>query len=154
MSNNDEFHIVRFVEEHAFLSNFFESVVLLNGEEYPTVEHAFQAAKTLSVERRKLIQCCLTPAAAKKQGRVVPLRKDWEEIKLPVMRNLVSQKFRDAKLRDKLLATYPRRLLEGNTWNDTFWGVDLASLRGHNHLGNILHNVREDLRLEHRRLDQ
>ncbi|MGM9605038.1 MAG: hypothetical protein ACI3XG_08225 [Faecousia sp.] len=37
-------------------------------------------------------------------------------------------------------------LEEGNTWHDTFWGVDAKTRDGENHLGRILMRVRQDLR--------
>lgn len=132
-----------FTGEHAFLSNFFASPIVLDGVTYPTLEHAFQAAKTDDAEGRRTILSCPTPGSAKRRGKKVKLRSDWEEIKLRIMEDLVRQKFSDPLLREKLLKTGRRELVEGNHWNDTFWGV--CNGRGKNHLGRILMKVREQI---------
>ncbi len=49
-------------------------------------------------------------------------------------------------LREKLLATGDRKLVEGNTWGDTFWGVCRGN--GKNHLGKILMKIRAELQAE------
>src|SRR5687767_9057952 len=126
-----------FREEHEFLSNFYPASVSYDGKEYPTVEHAFQAAKTDNHRERKQIQQCGSPSNAKKMGRRVKLRTDWETVKLGIMEALVREKFtRHPELRAALLDTEDRPLIEGNTWSDTFWGTVRGS--GKNHLGKIL----------------
>mgnify|MGYP003560200375 CR=1 FL=1 len=73
--------INKFDGPYAFLSNFYHSPIIYEGLEYPTVEHAFQAAKTLKMSERESIAALPTPGAAKRAGRQVSLRKDWEEVK-------------------------------------------------------------------------
>jgi predicted NAD-dependent protein-ADP-ribosyltransferase YbiA (DUF1768 family) len=46
-------HISSFTGEYRFLSNFYPCVVHLDEEVYPSVEHAYQAAKTVNPEERK-----------------------------------------------------------------------------------------------------
>lgn len=134
--------IVEFRGEYRFLSNFYPAEVELDGKEYPSVEHAFQAAKTLNPLSRARIHVCETAGGAKRLGKTVPLREDWEEVKIDVMTNLVTQKFsRHPELKEKLLATGDRELVEGNWWGDTFWGVCRGT--GENHLGKILMQVRD-----------
>lgn len=113
-----------------------------DNEEYPSVEHAYQAAKTLDLEYRAMIRKAITPSKAKQLGQVVPIRENWELIKLPVMRNLVAQKFTDPKLRLWLQQTAPAILEEGNWWGDTYWGVDQQG-NGQNWLGKILMEIRD-----------
>ncbi len=137
--------VLSFAGEFEFLSNFHPSTVHLDGISYPTVEHAFQAAKTPDPEQRKRIRSCSTPAKAKAAGRGVDLRDDWESVKLGIMESLVSEKFTAHEdLKKALLATGDRDLIEGNTWRDMFWGVFRG--RGKNHLGRILMRVRDELR--------
>ncbi len=136
--------INRFEGDYCFLSNFWPVEVQLDGEVYPTVEHAYQAAKTLDKIGRDMIRHAVRPRYAKRLGRVVPLRDGWEDIKLEVMRTLVWQKFENPELREKLLATGGQPLIEGNTWGDTFWGV--CNGVGENHLGLILMNIRDRVR--------
>ena len=125
---------------HGFLSNFWPSEVVLDGQRFPTVEHAYQASKVLSTKERERIMLASTPAAAKRMGRRLALRPDWDEAKLSVMRGLVGQKFEIPGLRDLLLATGDAELVEGNRWGDTFWGE--CEGVGLNHLGRILMCVR------------
>ena len=116
-----------------------------DGLTYPSVEHAFQAHKTTSLNERKAFCSPGAPTAgqAKRLGRRLRLRSDWEQLKLSVMWEAVWRKFEDPVLREKLLATGDARLVEGNTWNDRFWGV--CKGKGKNHLGLILMNVRSNI---------
>lgn len=136
--------IDKFEGEYDFLSNFFIHPVTYDETVYVSNEHAYQAAKTLDTDEREVIEMAKTPGQAKKFGRGATLRSDWEQIKLSVMEDLVRQKFQDPTLKQKLLDTGTAELIEGNWWNDTFWGV--SNGRGQNHLGLILMKVREELR--------
>lgn len=139
-----------FKGEYAFLSNFYHlsTPIIYMAEVYPTVEHAYQAAKSPTAEGRKAIRLASSPGMAKKFGRVIPVRKDWEEVKLFIMKSLLDQKFRsDISLLEKLLATGDAELIEGNWWGDEFWGV--CRDKGLNHLGKLLMEVRKELRNEH-----
>lgn len=136
--------ISRFSGEHCFLSNFYPAEVLLDGETYRTVEHAFQAAKVLSPQLRSHVRQLNTPRAARRIGRMHPLRADWADIKVKVMLALLRQKFSDPMLGGKLLATGSVCLVEGNDWGDTFWGA--VDGKGKNMLGMLLHIVRYELR--------
>lgn len=111
---------------------------------YPSVEHAFQATKTRLLAARNTIRVAASPSAARAIGRTVPLRKDWERIKVKVMRDLIRKKFFYPELRILLTQTGDTFLVEGNTWNDRFWGV--CDGRGRNMLGHILMQVREEIR--------
>lgn len=130
--------------EYAFLSNFYDSEIYHDGIKYPTVEHAFQAAKTMNLNERIKIAEMKTPGQAKRAGRRVALRSDWEKVKFQVMKELVLQKFINPELREKLIKTDGNELIEGNTWNDTCWGVCKGV--GENNLGKILMEVRELLK--------
>lgn len=140
--------VVAFSGEYRWLSNFYPAKVRLDGEVYPTVEHAYQAAKAAldgpaAVAIRRTIQRASTPGEAKKIGNSLRLRKDWESVKLGVMLDLLRQKFEHAELRTLLLGTGDAELIEGNWWNDTFWGV--VDGKGKNHLGRLLMKVRKEL---------
>jgi ribA/ribD-fused uncharacterized protein len=134
-----------------FLSNFEPAEVMLDGIKFPTVEHAYQAAKTLEQQERQQILGASTPGLARKMGRKLIQRPDWPEIKVRVMQDLVSQKFNGhPDLVKLLLATGDIELVEGNTWHDNFWGdcrcSKCATVAGQNWLGRILMEVRERLR--------
>lgn len=134
-----------FEGEYAFLSNFYPSKIYdFEGNEYPTVEHYFQAMKTMNPWERKKIAAAPTPGKAKQMGRRVNLRKDWEDIKLKVMKHAIMQKFSDPDFRNPLIRTGDAELIEGNWWGDTYWGV--CNGVGENHLGQLLMEAREVLR--------
>lgn len=140
--------IANFFGEYRFLSNFWYCDVQLDGVTYPSVEHAYQAAKTLCLGQRATIREAATPAAAKRLGKRVTMRPDWDQEKRTVMAGLCWQKFQYPDLREKLIATAPRDLIEGNTWGDVFWGVCRG--KGHNYLGIILMNIRRELMIKMR----
>ena len=141
--------IVEFDGEHAFLSNFFPSSILYEGIVYPTNEHFFQAMKTLDQTERQKIANAETPGMAKRLGRHVQLRPDWEQIKVDVMRTGLMLKFTDAALAEKLLATGDEELVEGNWWHDQTWGScfcpDHCRTPGRNLLGMLLMELRKEL---------
>jgi len=126
------------------LSNFYPATVGLHDIEYPTVEHAYQAAKGIGPESRKYVREAPTPGEAKRRGRDILHRGDWEDLKLSVMENLLRQKFANDPLRSMLLATGNEELVEGNNWGDRFWGR--CNGEGENRLGELLMKIREDLR--------
>jgi N-glycosidase YbiA len=137
--------IDNFNGEFAFLSNFYPAANRYAGLVYPTVEHAFQAAKTQDDTEKRQIAAAHSPGQAKRLGRAVRLRPDWESVKVAVMTELVREKFAThPELRERLLATGDAELIEGNTWNDRFWGVSGGF--GKNWLGRILMQVRQELR--------
>ena len=132
-----------FMHEYRFLSNFYTAPIVVKDITYPSLENVFQAAKTTDEALRVPFQFC-TATIAKRRGRKLRLREDWDDIKLDVMLFLVRRKFKkEGELATLLLDTYPQELVEGNWWNDTFWGV--CDGVGENHLGKILMKVREEL---------
>lgn len=137
--------IKSFSGDYRFLSNFYPVEVVLDGVTYPTVENAYQAAKTLDLEKRKEF-LDVSPGFAKRLGQRLELRSDWDDVKLSVMTRLSEQKYMQPDLREKLCDTYPQDLVEGNTWGDTFWGV--CDGKGSNHLGQILMTIRMQLLID------
>ncbi len=134
-----------FQGEYRFLSNFWLADVIFEGIAYPSVEHAYQAAKALDISERRRIAGLQMASEAKSAGRALPLRTDWEQVKFEVMEACVRDKFtRNAELGDRLLATGDAHLEEGNTWGDRVWGV--YDGEGENRLGKILMKVRDELR--------
>jgi hypothetical protein len=86
-----------------------------------------------------------TPGDAKRLGRHIDIRADWDDVKLEVMAFLLVQKFRKGTLLASMLeATGDAYLMEGNHWGDTFWGV--CDGEGNNYLGELLMLIREDNR--------
>jgi ribA/ribD-fused uncharacterized protein len=137
--------ISSFKGDYRFLSNFWSVPIPLENVWYTSTEHAYQAAKTLDPGERVKIKNASSPGDAKKLGKAVKLRPDWEQVKLDYMRYLVWYKFAMyPDLGQKLLDTGTAELVEGNTWNDTFWGV--CNGIGQNWLGKILMEVRDQVR--------
>ncbi len=132
-----------FVGKHYFLSNFYPATVTFDGICYRNNEAAFQAQKTLDHNQR-LEFSKLTASDAKKLGRQVTLRKDWERVKTDLMYQICLAKFtQNEDLKTQLIATRNEYLEEGNTWGDKVWGtVDGV---GENRLGKILMRVREEV---------
>lgn len=144
--------IKSFTGEYSVLSNFAPTPVTYRGLTFPSVEHAYQAAKTTDLEQRRIIANLKTAAKAKRYGRTLDLRPDWEQVKVPIMKALLRQKFSnsgDSALIDArrvLLETGDEHLEEGNTWGDNFWGtVDGIGL---NMLGKLLMEVRNEIKQE------
>ena len=133
--------ISEFFGDHRWLSNFAAVDVELDGEIYPSVEHAYQAAKTHESELRRQIQEAKTPGEAKKIGSTITVPRSWKERKLRVMDMLLRQKFNKEPFRTKLALTHGRLLIEGNWWGDTFWGVSKGV--GENHLGKLIMAIRD-----------
>lgn len=126
-----------FRDEYFFLSNFYPVEIKLDGIVYPNAESAFQAQKTLDVEERRKFSMLKNPVQAKRLGRKVKLRDDWEEVKLDIMTEVVSQKFlQHPHLIEMLLQTGDEELVEGNKW-------DVCKGKGENHLGKILMKIRD-----------
>jgi len=128
-----------FKGQYDFLSNFYERKLVVNGITYRNAESAFQSFKLINREERVAFSK-LDGREAKALGRKVPLRPDWDEIRLPVMEGILRKKFADDELRFRLsLVDGP--ITEDNTWNDRFWGVCKGV--GENNLGRLLMKIRD-----------
>ena len=142
--------IEEFRGEYGFLSNFYPSPLEYDGVEYPTAEHAFQAAKTDVPVHKRQIAKAKSAVVAKHLGKMVTLRPGWEEVRDEVMLEVLRCKFRDnAELADRLVATGKERLVEGNKWDDTYWGMSGGV--GENKLGKLLMRVRKEIIKERRK---
>jgi ribA/ribD-fused uncharacterized protein len=139
--------ILFYGHRHAFygwLSNFYASPFEVEGKTYATVEHYFQAAKASNDFDHERIRNAEDPHTAKRLGRKVIIRKDWEEIKEDVMLFALSQKFmQHPKLAEWLLETGDAVLHE-NSPTDPDWGWLKGA--GKDLLGKLLMQVRATLR--------
>jgi len=148
-----------FDEEHDFLSNFYKcEIVSDTGRIYPSVEHAYQAAKC-DDENYKVAIANLPHYQASKAKRMgskrgmkklgVKIRDDWESIKIPIMIEFVRRKFSQEPLRSMLLDTAGYEIVEGNNWHDNVWGdcecVACEAFEGRNVMGRILMMIRGEL---------
>lgn len=138
--------IKEFKNQYIFLSNFYECPIYYNKLVFCNAEAAFQAQKAIDEkEQYKFIN--LNASQARKLGKTIALREDWEEVKDNIMYEIVKRKFTvNKELKQKLIDTKDEELVEGNWWHDTYWGVDSKTGVGKNKLGKILMKVREEVK--------
>lgn len=141
--------ITEFKDQYKFLSNYAPSSILYKGHRYRNAEAAFHAQKCLGREEEFEN---LEPNQAKSLGRIVPLRSDWEEVKLKEMESILKAKFRNPALRKKLLSTGNQELVEGNHWHDDYWGK--CTPNGQNNLGKLLMKLRSEYQAKEEKKEQ
>lgn len=133
--------ILGFFPPYRWMSNYhLVKITMPDGLTYPSTENAYQAHKLLSVDERIPFTNC-SPGESKKMGGTVNLRKDWELVKVDVMRTCLEAKFKDQDLMKMLKQTAPKYLEETNNWSDTYWGV--CNGKGQNQLGRLLMEIRD-----------
>ena len=138
--------ITHFRKPYSFLSNFYNYKfnITYKGFTYNSVEAAYQAQKDPS-QAEKFSKCIRSEFAKAMGQRLKNVRKDWDDVKYDVMKELVYLKFsQNERLKKLLLETGDRQLVELNTWGDTYWGV--CNGVGFNYLGEILMDVRDKLK--------
>jgi ribA/ribD-fused uncharacterized protein len=152
--------ITEFKGQYGWLSNFYPCETDLAGIVFPTVEHAYQAAKSNSRLERAKIALAPTPGQAKRMGSKLFTRPNWDRIKLPLMESLLRQKFGKEPFKAQLMETGDALLAEGNYWGDDFWGVcptgkmgadGQVHLSGQNHLGKLLMKIRDEQKTDNGR---
>jgi ribA/ribD-fused uncharacterized protein len=138
--------IKEFKGEYGWLSNFASVKITLDGITYPSVEHAYMSAKSNDPEWKNF---CSNPnntaGQVKKHSKTIILKDGWDDIKLLVMEECLKQKFNQEPFKGLLLATGQQHIQEGNWWGDSFWGVDLRTNQGENHLGELIMKIRNVL---------
>lgn len=145
-------------DEKDRIKNWFSNMLPLDepfvydGITYRTSENFYQAMK-MPKNRNDLRAeiAAMNPFKAKlavRDKKKYPWRFDWtKELSLKVMRYILCVKFgRGTTWAEKLLATGDEQIVEFNNWGDEFWGWDIRTEKGENHLGKILMEIREGLR--------
>lgn len=138
--------IKEFQGEYRWLSNFAPVKIILDGRQYSSVEHAYMSAKSDNVgwkefcsdERNK-------PGEVKRKSKGITLIKNWDIVKIRIMKECIDQKFDQEPYRSLLIKTGNDYIQEGNNWGDVFWGVCLKSGIGKNNLGLIIMEKRDRL---------
>ena len=143
-----------FEDKYQFLSNFYPCRIYYRGKPFPSVEHAYQASKGYNDNTINLISN-LKPGAAGlakyigNNAKQTILRKDWQQVKLSIMEFLLRQKFEQLSLKNKLIDTGFKQLIEGNFWHDNYWGdcqcKKCKNIVGENNLGKLLMLIRSGL---------
>lgn len=134
-------------EPYGEFSNFAPYPITIAGQRWPTTEHYFQAQKFAGAPREAAIRKAASPRLAAQMGRDRrhPLRRDWEAVKDNVMLTALRAKFsQHPELAQRLLATGAAQLVE-HTSQDHYW-ADGGDGTGRNRLGQLLMQVREELR--------
>jgi len=132
-----------FQGQYRFLSNFYPYELDFEGRHYLNSEAAYQASKS-SCDNIKNGFTTIDARAARRVGRQITIRSDWEQDKLNVMYRILRAKFAQEPMRGRLLSTDDAYLEETNYWKDTFWGVYMGV--GENHLGKLLMLVRDEIK--------
>lgn len=139
--------IEQFKNEYHWLSNFEPVAIRVNNIIYPSVEHAYMSAKS---NDRKWKEFCSNSTVSAKQVKVrsrrVKLIKNWDIVKIDIMKDCLRQKFNNPAFKERLIDTGNQLIQEGNTWNDTFWGVCLYTGKGKNMLGKLIMEIRDELK--------
>lgn len=139
-------HFYRVNDEYGCFSNFAKYEFELEGKRWRTSEHYFQAKKYEGTEYEELVRLLDTPMKAAEMGRdrMLPLRKDWEQVKDDIMRQAVYAKFSQNQVIKEILINTGEEFLIEQTTNDYYWGCGMCGT-GKNMLGKILMEVRERL---------
>ncbi len=133
--------ITSFRKHYDYLSNFYPARVIVDGMTFCNSESAYQAAKCANEEDKKWFVVSSSDEAKRKK---FPVRDDWDSIKIDVMKKVVFAKFtQNPHLATYLMNTGNVQIVEGNTWGDVFWGIDIKTGEGENHLGKILMELRK-----------
>jgi ribA/ribD-fused uncharacterized protein len=142
--------ITSFTGEHAFLSNFYPQGFYMKNQWFKSAEHAFQAAKAFKPEERQSIIDSCTARDARSVGSSCSAIDGWKDIRIEVMREVLRCKFSVTNLAEMLLTTDDKYLIEGNSWEDRFWGCEIVrgDFVGENNLGKLLMEIRKELQAE------
>lgn len=142
-------------EENGEFSNYYMTPISVQGKTWPSVEHYYQAQKTLDAAYAERIRQSATPDEAKDLGNApdCPMREDWDERKVEAMRRGLYAKFtQHAGLKEKLIGTGDAVLME-NSMTDYYWGVG-ADGTGLSMLGKLLMALRAELSRPERKKDE
>lgn len=138
--------ISEFRGDNRWLSNFHAAVILADEKIYPTTEHFYQSKRALTIEDELAVISQETPFKAMHFGRDLTNQRpfeEWAKLRLGIMRRASLLKYtQHLDLARCLVATGDEELVEGNSWNDIFWGQCPIGT-GENWLGRILMETRE-----------
>lgn len=139
-----------FKDENRWLSNMTLVNIHFDGLTFKSVEHAYQSAKSDSLDWKMFCYTEESPYKIKIKSKEISIVDNWDDIKLGLMEGLLNQKFRQEPFKTQLLNTGDENIQEGNEWGDKFWGVDLKSSPniGENHLGRLIMKIRDKIKEE------
>lgn len=137
--------VTQFKGDYRWLSNFAPCKIILEGVEYQSVEHAYMSAKSSDLDWKLFCRETEKAGDVKRASKNITLIPNWDNLKINVMKVCLEQKFSVDPYRSKLITTGSIQLIEGNTWNDKFWGVSLTDNQGQNNLGKLIMDIRDSL---------
>jgi len=137
-----------FKGQYEFLSNFYPYSFNYMGYYCKTSEHIYQALKTNEEAERLIVLNAKTPGNAKRLGQTLTIVDNWNEIRQDVMYDILKAKFQ-GELKQKLLDTGTKELIEGNLHHDNYWGDCICHrcqyINGKNNLGKLLMKLRKEI---------
>lgn len=153
--------IIKFDGDERWLSNMVTTQPFeYEGIVYHSTENAYQASKCID-ESEKIYISQLTSYDSKKYHKNIirkiginvyknkVLNPSFEQRKIDIMYDVNCLKYKQHKYKTLLLSTGNMDIIEGNTWNDQFWGMSLDNdfniIKGHNNLGKVLMRIRTEL---------
>jgi ribA/ribD-fused uncharacterized protein len=133
---------------HAWLSNMYNCDIEFMNHKFKSVENAYMFAKNPNNEEWLNKCLSMSPGDVKKASKLISIREDWDSVKLSIMYELLKQKFTQEPFRTNLIETRNENIVEGNRWNDTFWGVDIKNTPnvGENWLGRLIMDIRTKIK--------
>lgn len=149
MNDWKEFKPIQFEMNGRWIKNWFSNMVLspiiIDEIKYCSVENYYQSQKSLD-KNDWLKFSNITPSEAKKQGKLLPIRPDWEQVKYEIMKRGLRVKFNSEPWKQLLLNTNEDIIIEWNNWKDKTWGVTIDDCIGNNLLGQALMEIRNELK--------
>jgi len=142
--------IIGFYEREFYVfSNFSSFQVNWHGKTWPTSEHAYQAAHFIDTDKKLFEQIYHARSAhdafkiAKANADKAP--KNWHDIKIGVMEEIVKLKLEQNPYVKKKLAQTNNLLIVEDSPYDIFWGWG-PDRKGRNELGKIWMRLRKELK--------
>lgn len=134
------------------LSNFSSFTVNWAGLRFDTLEAAYHWEKFSGRDAKSIAVAASIRSAQSAhvafqigQQNKALRRRDWDAVKVSIMRDLlIAKSIQHEYVRRKLLATGDRELVE-NSWRDNFWGWG-PNRDGQNMLGKLWMEIRAELR--------
>lgn len=150
LDNKDQ--VFFYEQEFYVLSNFSAFTLIWKGIRFDTSEAAYHFEKFETKEDLyKLKEQILYAPSAHEAFKIAQknkhlIRKDWDEVKVPIMKEILRAKvYQHEYVRKKLLETGDRELIE-DSWRDDFWGWG-KNQDGKNILGKLWMEIREEIKI-------
>lgn len=146
-----ESQVFFYEQEFYVLSNFSAFRLRYDGKDFDTAEAAYHYMKFPMDEgiQEKIIRARSAHDAYKiAQVHKDERRKDWDDVKVYIMRTILFEKVKQHQyVMQKLLETGDRELIE-DSWRDDFWGWG-PNKDGQNALGKLWMEVRSAMKVNY-----